>query len=222
MKASERLFEKAKPILEKTFQHPFVAGIGTGELPKESFIRYMKQDYVFLVDYSKLFAMAAAKSRNLESMAAFSRILNNTLIDEMELHRQYAAQFGISKEELEAVKPAPSNLAYTRYMLAAGNGPLEELIAAVLPCMWSYWEIGKMLKEKYPGSDSHPFYGEWVSSYASEEFGELACWLRDLLDELAHGKSERELAVLEEHYITASQLEYLFWEMAYKGEEWPV
>lgn len=220
---SQTLHEKVSQIWQKTHEHPFVVGLGTGELPVESFIRYMKQDYVFLIDYSKLFAFGAVKARDIETMAAFAKLLDETLHGEMELHRGYAAKFGITSEQLEETKPTPMNLAYTRYMLnVAQNGSLDELISSLLPCMWSYWEIGKMLAEKYPGSKEHSLYGEWVSMYASDEFGSLALWLIDLLDTLTEGKPERELAVLTEHFLTTSRFEYMFWDMVYQGGEWPV
>ncbi|MBT2658134.1 thiaminase II [Bacillus sp. ISL-18] len=223
MKFSQRLFEKVKGIWEKTHQHPFVVGMGNGDLPVESFIRYMKQDYVFLIDYSKLFAFGAVKARDLETMAAFAKLLDETLHGEMDLHRQYAEKFGITHQQLEETKPAPINLAYTRYMLnVAQNGSLEELISALLPCMWSYWEIGKMLAKEYQGASGHYQYGEWVKMYSSDEFGRLAEWLIDLLDQLTRGKPERELVILEEHFLTTSRFEYMFWDMVYQGGEWPV
>lgn len=223
MKFTERLYQRVHEIWEKTHQHPFVVGMGTGKLSVESFIRYMKQDYVFLVDYSKLFALGAVKARDIDTMAAFAKLLHETLHGEMDLHRQYAARFGITNQQLEETKPTPMNLAYTRYMLnVAHNGSLEELITGLLPCMWSYWEIGKMLEEKYPGSSEHPLYGEWVRMYSSDEFGALATWLIDLLDLLVDGKSERELAVLEEHFLTTTRFEYMFWDMVYEGGDWPV
>ena len=223
MKFSARLREKVNPIWEKTHQHPFVTGLGSGGLPVESFVRYMKQDYVFLIDYSKLFALAAVKARDVETMAAFANLLKETLHGEMDLHRQYAKKFGITNEELEETTPAPNNLAYTRYMLnVAQSGALEELVAALLPCMWSYWEIGTLLAERYPNSSNHLLYGEWVKMYSSAEFGALAAWLIELLDELTEGKPERELAVLEEHFLTTSRFEYMFWDMVYQGGDWPV
>lgn len=223
MKFSEILYQKVYEIWKKTHEHPFVVEMGNGTLPVESFIRYMQQDYVFLIDYSKLFALGAVKARNIETMAAFAKLLHETLNGEMDLHRQYASRFGITKQQLEETKPTPINLAYTRYMLnVAQNGSLEELVSSLLPCMWSYWEIGKMLKEKFPGSDEHSLYGEWVKMYSSREFGELANWLIDLLDQLAEGKLDRELQVLEEHFLTTSKFEYMFWDMVYQGGDWPV
>lgn len=223
MKFTDILFEKVKDIWQKTHQHPFVVGMGTGDLPVKSFIRYMKQDYVFLIDYSKLFALGAVKAKDIETMAAFAKLLHETLHGEMDLHRQYAERFGITSQQLEETKPLPMNLAYTRYMLyVAQNGSLEELISALLPCMWSYWEIGKMLAEKYPGSKEHPLYGEWIKMYSSDEFGSLATWLIDLLDQLTDGKPDRELEDLEDHFLTTSRFEYMFWDMVYQGGEWPV
>ncbi|MEH7305477.1 thiaminase II [Neobacillus drentensis] len=223
MRFTQRLFEKVSDIWEKTHQHPFVVGMGTGDLPIESFIRYMKQDYVYLIDYSKLFAIGAVKANDLETMAAFAKLLHETLHGEMDLHRQYAKRFDITDEQLEETIPTPINLAYTRYMLnVAQNGTLAELVSALLPCMWSYWEISKMLADTYPGASEHLLYGEWVKMYSSSEFGSLATWLIDLLDKLADGKPERELAILEEHFLTTSRFEYMFWDMVYQGGEWPV
>jgi thiaminase/transcriptional activator TenA len=223
MRFTLRLFENVSDIWEKTHQHPFVVGMGKGDLPVESFIRYMKQDYVFLIDYSKLFALGAVKARDLETMAAFAKLLDETLHGEMDLHRGYAERFGITQQQLEETKPTPINLAYTRYMLnVAQNGSLEELVSALLPCMWSYWEISKVLDKNYPDAIKHLHYGEWVKMYSSSEFGSLATWLINLLDRLAEGKPEPELAILEEHFLTTSRFEYMFWDMVYQGGEWPV
>jgi thiaminase/transcriptional activator TenA len=223
MTFSSRLNERVKEIWESTHQHPFVVGMGEGNLPVDSFVRYMKQDYVFLIDYAKLFALGSIKARDVETMAAFAKLLHETLHGEMDLHRQYAQRFGITLQQLEETRPTPMNLAYTRYMLnVAHSGSLEELVCALLPCMWSYWEIGKMLAEKYPGSVEHLLYGDWIQMYSSSEFGSLAQWLIGLLDQLTAGKPERELKVLEEHFLTTSRFEYLFWDMVYHGNDWPI
>lgn len=79
-----------------------------------------------------------------------------------------------------------------------------------------------MLAQSYPGNSNHSLYGDWVIMYSSDEFGSLVVWLMDILNELAKGKPERELAVLEEHFLTTSRFEYLFWDMVFKGEDWPV
>ncbi|MDF2679634.1 MAG: tenA [Brevibacillus sp.] len=218
---TDRLWKSVAPIWEKTHQHPFVTGLGDGSLPVESFKFYMKQDYVYLIDYAKIFAIASTKAYDLETSAKFAGLQESTLNGEMALHRQYAERFGISKADLEATEPSFVMIAYTSYMLkVAHQGSLAELVSAVLPCMWGYWEIGKQLA-RVEGALDHELYGEWVRTYSSDEFGELATWLIGVLNQLAEGKNEQELARLEEHFLTTSKMEYLFWDMAYRKEMWP-
>jgi thiaminase/transcriptional activator TenA len=221
MKFSEQLLEKLQPIWRKNHSHPFVKGIGAGTLEQGKFRFYMIQDYLYLIDYSKLFALGAVKATDLEDMTVFSKLLHATMSEEMSLHRQYAARFGISEAELEQADPSPITLAYTHYMLHCGqNGTLAELVAALLPCAWSYWEIGKELAE-IPGAKDHKLYGDWIKMYSSEEFGQTAQWCIELLDKLAEGKSESELVQLEKIFLNTTRFEYMFWDMAYHQEMWP-
>lgn len=221
MKFSDHLREKCLPIWKQNHQHPFVQGMGDGTLDPGRFRFYMVQDYLYLIEYAKVFAIGAVKADDVATMGRFAALLNGTLNEEMDLHRQYASRFGITEEELEAAKPSPVTLAYTHYMLhAAQNGTLADVVAAVLPCAWSYWEIGKELSKR-PGAADHELYGEWIRMYASEEFGQLAKWCIDLMDEQAEGKSERERARLEEIFLNTTRFEYMFWDMAYHGEMWP-
>lgn len=221
MRFSEQLLYKLEPIWRKNHSHPFVKKMGDGTLEKEKFRFYMVQDYLYLIDYAKLFALGAVKATDLEDMEVFSALLHSTMSEEMGLHRQYAARFGISEEELENAEPSPITLAYTHYMLhSAQNGTLAELVAALLPCMWSYWEIGKELRD-IPGAIDHPLYGDWISMYSSEEFGKSAQWCIDLMDKLASGKSESERQQLEKIFLNTTRFEYMFWDMAYHQEMWP-
>ncbi|SDZ24090.1 thiaminase (transcriptional activator TenA) [Evansella caseinilytica] len=221
MKFSERLHEKLQPIWRKNHAHPFVRGIGDGTLDKEKFRFYMIQDYLYLIEYAKLFAIGAVKARDVKTMGKFAALLDGTLNEEMSLHREYGKKFGISAAEFEQASPSPTTLAYTHYMLHVGqSGTLAELVAAVLPCAWSYWEIGKELKD-IPGAINHDFYGDWVKMYSSKEFGQLAQWCIDLLDELTVEASEAERNALEEIFLNTTRFEYLFWEMAYHQTMWP-
>ncbi|MED4012670.1 thiaminase II [Priestia aryabhattai] len=221
MKFSERLYEKLQPIWRQNHNHPFVQGMGDGTLEKEKFRFYMIQDYLYLIDYAKLFAIGAMKATDLQTMGKFAALLDSTLNEEMSLHREYAKKFEISEKELEKAQPSPTTLAYTHYMLHVGqSGTLAELVAALLPCMWSYWEIGKELSEK-PGANNE-FYREWIEMYSSEEFGELATWCIDLFDSLTEDKSEVELEKLEEIFLNTTRFEYMFWDMAYNEAMWPI
>jgi thiaminase/transcriptional activator TenA len=221
MKFSERLYEKLQPIWRQNHNHPFVEGMGGGTLEKEKFRFYMIQDYLYLIDYAKLFAIGAMKATDVQTMGKFAALLDSTLNEEMSLHREYAKKFEISEKELEKAQPSPTTLAYTHYMLHVGqSGTLAELVAALLPCMWSYWEIGKELSEK-PGANNE-FYREWIEMYSSEEFGELATWCINLFDSLTEDKSEAELEKLEEIFLNTTRFEYMFWDMAYNEAMWPI
>jgi thiaminase/transcriptional activator TenA len=105
-------------------------------------------------------------------------------------------------------------------LYSAQNGTLAELVAALLPCMWSYWEIGKELNE-IPGASEHELYGDWIKMYSSEEFGELATWCIRLMDKAVNGKSEEELLKLENIFLNTTRFEYMFWDAAYNKEMWP-
>ncbi|MGE6260605.1 thiaminase II [Heyndrickxia sporothermodurans] len=220
---TNRLYENVQPIWKKNHNHPFVQGIGDGTLSKELFSYYMKQDYVYLIEYSKLFAIGAQKAIDVSTMQKFSQLLNETLHFEMDVHRTYASKFGIFPEELEKTIPTPINLSYTNYMLnVAHNGTLAELVSCLLPCAWDYWEIGKLLKSQFANQLEGNPYVDWINTYSSNEFGSLAIWLIELMDELADGKPERELSILEKHFQTTSRFEYLFWDMLYHKKDWPL
>lgn len=222
MKFTDHLRKIVDPIWRRSHNHPFVVGIGDGTLPVDKYCYYMCQDYVYLIDYAKLFALGSIKASDLETMAKFAWVLDGTLNGEMEMHRKNAAKVGITREQLEATEASPTTLAYANYMLKiAHEGSLAELVAVLLPCMWSYWEIGQTLMERRGGGLEHEIYGEWIRTYAADDFADLTKWLIKMMDCLAQGKTEGELKILEQQFITSSKFEYMFWEMSYKQEQWP-
>ena len=219
MTLTHQLYAAAAPVWRQSLAHPFVRSLGDGSLPLENFRFYMRQDYVFLIEYSRLVALAAAKAPSLETMARFATLLDATLNREMALHREFAAECGITAEELAATEAAPTTRAYTSHLVrVAALGDLAETLAALLPCQWGYAEIGQTLARRGKPVDA-PFYAKWIEMYASEEFASLAAWLRALLDSYA-GKTDPERLV--ETFCRSARYEYLFWDMAYRLEEWPV
>ena len=149
--------QRAQPIRQAILNHPFVQGIGRGDLDPERFKFYITQDYAYLIDYARVLALAAARAPQLDTMAWFAKLLDETLNTEMELHRSYCAQFGITRQELAAAQPAPTTIAYTAYLLrTASQGSFGELTAALLPCQWGYWEIGQHLAQQAPPNPRPP------------------------------------------------------------------
>jgi thiaminase (transcriptional activator TenA) len=218
---SNRLRTKVEAIWRVELSHPFVRGLADGSLPMNRFRFYLRQDYIFLIEYGRVFALAAAKAQELGQIAAFARLLNDTISIEMELHRGYCERLGIRREELELTEPAPITHAYTRHLLTvAWSGTLREIVAAVLPCQLGYVEIAAALAA-IPEWHASP-YAEWIRTYTSEEFVASAERLRTMLDQLSRGLPEHELRLLERHFVTSSRYEYLFWEMAWNESTWPV
>lgn len=220
MSFTDQLIRENAPLWRGILEHPFLQALAEGTLPAERFRFYLTQDYLFLVDYCRVLALAAAKSRDLETMTGFSGLLHSTLTVEMSVHRSYAARFGLKEEDFAAAEPAPAALAYTRHLLSvAYSGGVGEIVAALLPCQWSYREIAERLARR-PAA-THPLYGDWVNAYASPEYRDLARWVRDLVDRHAEGLPARELAPLRTHFTTGCRYEIAFWSMADRAESWP-
>lgn len=219
---SDLLLKKAEPIWQRTLHHPFVRGIGDGTLGVDKFKFYIHQDYVFLIEYSRVLGLATAKGSDLETMGKFAEFLHATLHTEMALHRRYAEKFGISREDLERTKPAPTAVGYTRHLLqVAALGSLGEIVASLVPCQWGYCEIGTTLA-KQGEPKGQPLYGEWIRTYASPEFAALARWIRSLLDDLGHDAGTLERSRMEEVFLLSARYEHGFWEMSWRMEAWPV
>jgi thiaminase/transcriptional activator TenA len=217
---TDRLYRLAQPVWEAQHQHPFVRGIGDGSLDIEKFKFWVRQDYPFLIDYARMLGLAAARAPDLATMRRFADLFQATVSVEMELHRSYAAEFGISLEELEKEEKAPATRGYTDFLLrAAAVSEFAELLAALLPCMWGFCDIGQRLAQGPRPADER--YAKWIDMYSSPEFAEVAEWCRTLVDEAAAGLPEETLRRMEDAFLTSSRYELLFWEMAWRQERWP-
>ncbi|MBQ8599247.1 MAG: thiaminase II [Oscillospiraceae bacterium] len=213
---SARMHKAAAPVWQACLTHPFVQGIGDGSLPIEKFRYYMLQDYLYLFDYVKVFALGVVKARDPELMRRFAQSINAILDGEMDTHRAYMKQLGISEEQVFTIEAALDNLSYTHYMLSvAQNGGAAEVVAAILSCSWSYAEIGQALA-KIPGAVEHPFYGQWIRSYASEDYAATNQELITLMDQLASDCSEEQQAHLIDIFVNCSCYELAFWDMAWE------
>ena len=213
---SYRLHDAAAPIWEACLKHPFVTGIGDGTLAVEKFRYFMLQDYLYLFDYARVFAMGVVKARDPRLMRTFAANVDAILGGEMEIHRTYMARLGITEEQVFAVKPALDNLSYTNYMLSvASTGGPAEIVASILACSWSYAEIGQALA-RIPGAAEHPFYGEWIRGYASDSYAATNHSLIELMDALAAGASGEQMARLTDIFVNCSRYELGFWDMSWE------
>lgn len=212
---SARLHDAAAPVWEACLRHPFVTGIGDGTLDMEKFRYFMLQDYLYLFDYARVFALGVVKARDPELMRVFAANVDAILGGEMKIHRAYMKRLDITEEQVFSIKPALANLSYTNYMLSVAQtgGPME-IVASILACSWSYAEIGQALAA-IPGAAEHPFYGEWIRGYASEEYAATNQALIELMDSLAADAGEDQLAYLTDVFVNCSRYELGFWDMAW-------
>ena len=192
-------------------------GIADGSLDLERLKHWVRQDYRFLVEYCRLFALGAARAPDLKTLTGFADLLQSTARTEMDLHRAYAAEFGISTEELEREPMAATTRAYTDFLLrTASLGDFAELAGALLPCMWGFSWLGQELARGPRPADAR--LAAWIDAYAAPEFAELAAWCRDLVDRLAEGAAAQTRDRAREAFLVSSRYELDFWEMAWKLE----
>ena len=219
---SDEMRRECAAIWDAEHNHPLVTGIGDGTLAIDKFRYYMRQDYIYLIDFCRVIALAAAKTPDIEDMGRFAALLDETLNTEMALHVSFCEDFGISEAELLATQPSPTTHAYTRHLLQiAYRGKVGEISSAILPCMWGYSEIGQMLYDRGLPPDA-PLYSRWIEMYNAPEFAELAAWQRGFLDKIAADCGESELERMREAFRVSSRYEYMFWDAAWRQEEWAV
>ena len=166
MKTTDRLLSASRPIWEQYHQHPFVTGIGDGTLDREKFRYYIIQDYLYLADYAKTFAVGVAKAKSLAAANLFAKYIP-VMNGELDVHRGYLAKLGITQEEIRSTPLALDNLSYTSYMLRVAYEEGEaEILAAILSCAYSYEVIAKNMVKKSFSIISNTFFQDmkkWVS-----------------------------------------------------------
>jgi thiaminase (transcriptional activator TenA) len=206
-------------IYAAILEHPFVTGLADGSLPRESFEFYVIQDALYLRKYAQALAAVASRAPVPAQTEMFSRHAAGIVAVEMGLHESLLADLDIDPGIAAAAQEAPTTLAYTSYLLAAAGGSYGEGVGAVLPCYWIYWEVGKHLLEK--GSPD-PRYQRWIDTYAAEEFGDEAREVIAVTDRLGEEISAAERSRIHSHFTTTSRYEWMFWDMGYRREAWPV
>jgi len=219
---SDQLRKAAQPIWDAQLAHPFVLGLGDGTLPEEKFKFYILQDALFLFELAKLFALAATRASDLDTIAYLSKLQVDTIQVERGLHQEYAKRWRMTEAAMASVPMAPTNYAYTRHLRSiAQTGSLAEVLVAALPCAWIYCEVGVHFTRKGPPPAGHP-YQNWLALYGSPEFAEVARWMREAIDRLTLDVGSAGRAVMEEAFVISSRYEWSFWDMAWREERWPV
>jgi thiaminase/transcriptional activator TenA len=220
MTFTTELWASIEAIYAAIMRHPFVTGLTDGSLSRERFRFYAVQDALYLRDFARALSLAASRAPEDEWIIMFNEHAAGALKVERALHESFFQEWGLTAAAVAATPLAPTNLAYTSYLLAVAHaGPFHETMAALLPCYWIYWEVGKELERK--GSPD-PLYARWIGTYASGEFGEVVRGVLDATDRIAGSLPPRDRAAMRHHFITTSRYEWMFWDMGYRLERWPV
>ncbi len=219
MAFSDELLEAGESIWAAQREHPFVTELAAGTLDESAFLHWVEQDYRYLLDYARTFSIAGARARDEETMTHLMGVAHTVLDYEMDLHREFAAEYGIDPVELETVEKAPTCQAYTDFLVrTAHEGSLAEIAAAIYPCGQGYLDVAAHMTEL--AEEDHR-YTPFIEKYTDEEFVEAVDWMREFVDRCGE-RHPGEREAMEEAFLTSARLEGEFWEMAYTEEDWGI
>lgn len=218
--ATATLWSQIVPIFDAILAHPFITGLTDGTLDRARFRFYVVQDALYLREFARALSLAAAKAPDEEAIIMFNEHAKGALEVERALHESFFKEFGLSEDEVRTMPLAPTNAAYTSYLLAVAYGrPFHEVLAALLPCYWIYWEVGKAL---IAHGSPDPLYRRWIDTYGAESFGSIVQAVLTLTNRVAAGLNADARDAMRRHFLTTSRYEWMFWEMGYRQEQWPV
>ena len=213
---SESLRQEALPIWESIFAHPFLEEIEAAELPLDKFRYYVEQDYHYLAGFGQVVATALSKAPDTRTLRRLTRRITTPV--ERPLHGRMFELLEMSEDAVETVPLSPTNMAYINHMqTAASMGGVGEAAAALLPCPWTYHEIGGNI-----AVPEHPIYSYWAQPYRDGLLEESTAAWRELVDEYAANGGPATREAMRSAFITSSRYEFMFWTMAYNMEGWPV
>jgi thiaminase/transcriptional activator TenA len=219
---SEILREASQPIWEKIAAHPFIAEMRDGTLPREKFRYYVVQDYAYLMVFANCLGIAAAKATDVETKRALASFKHGCLTSEVKMLEDLCSRLGIDWSRIGKHEPAPTNMAYTRHLLSvAYSGTVGETITAMLPCIWTYQLIGESMVDT-DRLKTHTIYDDWAAAYRSQSYIELVNRYTEIVNRCADDAGTQERDRMRRHFNLSSRYEYMFWEMAYRLETWPV
>ena len=219
MRFSDEAWQQAAGLREAIHRLPFNRELAAGTLSRERFRFYILQDAIYLGDYARVLALAAARAPEIATLQAFAGSALGAVAVEQALHGRYLQEFGVDPAEVAAAEPMPDCLAYTSFLLAtAYQKPWEVLVAALLPCFWIYWDVAQAITREAAAENP---YRAWIDTYADPHFGEAVGRVVGVVDEAAAGATSRIRAGMLTAFRRSAQYEWLFWDGAWQQRGWP-
>ena len=214
-----RLYPQLRGAIGEVWQayvaHPFVAQLAAGTLPEASFRHYLGQDYLFLIQFARAYALAAYKADTLAEIRTAAAGMSAILDTEIRLHVDYCTGWRLDEDDMEALPEAAATIAYTRYVLDKGlQGDLLDLYVALAPCIIGYGEIGARLAADPESTLAGNPYASWISMYSGDEYQEVAGSHAATLDYLWQARAGgARISQLTTTFARATKLEVDFWQM---------
>ena len=216
---TDTLWTSIEPVYAAILRHPFIAGLTDGSLARERFEFYAVQDALYLREFARALAIAAAHAPKDDWIVMLSEHAAGALRVERSLHEGFFREFNLTPQAVSATPLAPTNLAYTHYLLGVAYGsPFHEALSALLPCYWIYWQVGKQLTR---AGSPNALYAKWIETYGSDAFGAIVAAVLQATNEVAAQVGDAERAAMRRHFGTTSRYEWMFWDMGYRCEQWP-
>ena len=218
MSVTKHLRHKHADLWEQMVTHPFVVEMGDGTLPREKFRRYFLQDYVFVVDLVSMVAQGISKAPSFEAANVLNQFLAGIINPENDLFMRAFDEFGVTKEDYSHASALPTTQSLGDFLVRTGlEGTFDDIATILYVTEGTYLDWGTHLIDTGKKPDN-PIYREWIGLHGPAVLGDLVNWLGRHLDcaDLS-GRKDR----IEGIFLTTLRYEYLFWEMAYNGEEWP-
>jgi thiaminase/transcriptional activator TenA len=218
-KFSDETWGRTAALRAAIHRLPFNTELANGTLAPERFRFYILQDALYLAEYARVLAVAAAKAPDGPTVQAFGQAAVEAIAVEQVLHARFLAEFGVTPEAAAAAEPAPDCLAYTSFLLAtAHQQPWEVLVAALLPCFWIYWDVAGAIGNNAAAGNR---YGAWIETYADPRFGDAVQMVIAIADRAAAAATPHVRAAMLAAFARSAQYEYLFWDGAYRQRGWP-
>lgn len=217
MKWSQLAWKGAEPAYKRILDLDFIHELMAGTLSRERFKFYIQQDAIYLNGFGKALAGISAKLEKPAHMGAFVSFAGDTMAVEREMHASFMEVLG----RIEDLEASPTCLLYTSYMLRQlYEAPLEVAMASVLPCFRVYKEVGDYILANQSKGDNQ--YQSWIDTYGGDEYGNAVLKAIGICDEIAAACTEKQRQAMTRAYVTCTKMEWMFWDSAYKLEQWPV
>lgn len=214
MKWSEEAWNAAAEIYDRILELPFVRELAAGTLSRERFQFYIGQDSMYIDNYSRVLAHVGSRMPRKEWMEDFLRFASDGIAVEKALH-----EFYLTGHDTGSLRPSPTCLLYNSYEAAKAMAPVEVEAASILPCFWVYQRVGESIMREC--AEGNP-YARWIETYGDEGFAESNCRAIEICDGLAEGASPEVRAQMTEAFVMSTRMEWMFWDSAYRMEQWPV